>query len=232
LEFSAWALAGCLNPEDDYSHPVASSALATLFWGVDGLPGDDEDDPLPYEEPEDEDDDSMVPPENMMGYQLVPTTSGSGGADATAGDVTPLSDGEGGGYGIDSNIYFSTVPEGPEVTGYDFLVEDNTYTSLTIPATPAGQAFDIQIDGHTVPLASGETLDFTQYVPGGTERFTLLGLDATQYDETNPFVHGLQFADEAATLTMLDPVPEPSTLLLAIVAVTAATLGRPRRGRK
>jgi hypothetical protein len=105
---------------------------------------------------------------------------------------------------------------------------------------PGGdEEFEIVFAGEpapfTVPYTAGTTLDFTQYVPGGVASFYLTGIDpaeAIQPDELNPFVSGLQFANNGSAEVRFIPwnavaiVPEPGGMALLAMGFMLTGCGR------
>ena len=88
-------------------------------------------------------------------------------------------------------------------------------------------------------LTAGVPFDFTTIDPLGVDSFLLLGIDETELIDSDansdpPFVFGMTFAEPGianfSTFPLLAAVPEPSTLLLAVLALLGLlSHGRRRR---
>lgn len=136
---------------------------------------------------------------------------------------------EEGGYGHSETVYFDPAL----AVGYGYVGENGTqFTSFEVPeALPMGDdTFSIHHQGTSYPLLAGETFDFKAIDPTGVASFLLLGIDEAELfdagDSNPPFVFGMTFA--AAGLAefssfALTTVPEPTTIALALLGLTALT---------
>jgi hypothetical protein len=138
-----------------------------------------------------------------------------------------------GGFGTTDPVYIDPVI----ATGYDFAVTGTKFRSVLIPAPlPHGDAsFELQFDGHSVPLLAGTAYDFSALEPGGVTAFSIRGIDPSEMlDPTNPlaFVTGLIFTDAGIANVTMTPVPEPSSTVLCGAAAAVAAFATRRRERK
>jgi hypothetical protein len=94
-------------------------------------------------------------------------------------------------------------------------------------------SFTIHFGAFTQTMATGATIDFTQFVLGGVSDFVLSGFSDTLQlasDGAAPFVWGATYASAGVATVTITPVPEPATLVLGAFG-GLALLGFTRRFR-
>lgn len=115
-------------------------------------------------------------------------------------------------------------------TGYSYSSTNINVIGVTIPYPLAGgdQDFILSFAGRSYPIQSGIEFNISAIIPEGVASFTIEGIDpGAGIDPNNPrgFVTGLRFINSGNTLVLMSPlaIPEPSSILLIILAVCSVT---------
>ena len=142
-----------------------------------------------------------------------------------------------GGYGTDDWVFID-----PDYAiGYDYA-SDIPFTSVLVPdALPGGDAeFEVLFGGTSHSLVAGTAFDFTQFVAGGVNEFTIAGIDPGEMidpDDPLGFVTALKYAEAGLSQTTMvavtsDSVPEPAAFTVwSVLGVMGLVAGRRRRTR-
>jgi hypothetical protein len=207
-----WRLGGSGTPTQIGTSPTAGAALVIMDQGATGgaalgaalspedlaaFPGSSSSLPLPYFRTSDQ---------------------ASGTADAYR-LVVPVVEG----YGTANPVFakFDNTSEltGQAAIGYTFRVENDgqAFKGFSLPAAlPGGQSeLQLSFSDVIVNLLAGEEVDFTQFVPGGVRKFSLLGINLDEgFDASVPpeFVHSFRFIGDGTTIVSASgiTVPEPT----------------------
>ncbi|MDX1963475.1 MAG: hypothetical protein SFX18_10000 [Pirellulales bacterium] len=120
--------------------------------------------------------------------------------------------------------------------GYDYESASIPFRSVLIPgALPGGDdTFELLFGTLAFTLTAGVEFDFTSFVPDGISEFSIRGIDPSEMlDPTNPtaFVTGVTFMEAGITEVVMTPisVPEPSSLLLALLPMIPLAVTRLRK---
>ena len=207
----------------------------SLLFSVNDLPGETKGNPQPWE---DEDDYPIAEPAPITGFNL------------TGFAQFPVVDDTGGNsfdYGRDNYVYVgaSSAPlvaasaelesEGAGGASYLFAVgaDSPNFSHFTIPdPLPGGDdTFLLEFEGFSEPYTAGTEFDFTALVPGGVSLFSLSGVDGVDPGQDLPGVQGFRFVDEGVAQVFIAtvPIPEPSTLALALLGAAGLVCCRRRR---
>jgi hypothetical protein len=223
--FGAHVSAGKATDQFQVTSSYSDGGAVSVVWGIAGspLPGEIKTSPYPMRPGILDRQDGVVEPASVGGAYLVTPVIDDRGVTA------PLYSGSSG-TGISGG--------GNPFTRYAFQsIGQPLFTSFEIPdALPNGDtSFLLKFDTFREIVPTGTLFDFTSFVAGGINEFTMSGINpGLAADETGapPFIWGATYSQNGVAEVNIIAVPEPSGLiLLSVGALSVGGLAIRRRLR-